>query len=375
MNTKLVTLVVVTLVVVLASYIVLEVKTPDEKQPSHLYPQLADKLTEINKIELTNADHTLSLSREDSTWKVDQLDGYPALLEKIKSTLVGVSDLKIVAKKTDNPDLYPKLGVEEPDQPGAQSVKIIFKDETDQTLVDLIVGLKRKSKAASHQQGLYVRKNDDPDSYLVTGQLDVSAEKFDWYDSKLFDIQDVKIKEAAVNHADGENYRVLRKSPEAEFELTPLNGKKKPTPVVLNPFGLLLENMTALDVKTTSPTAKPEVETVLYSFEGVTTKFNIFKENDTPYVSIAFEYSPPPMPEQDTENKNSEAETEDSSEDSATKADNEAQKRETYQKLATSLNEKLAGWMFEIPDYKYTIISKRLKALTDLSTNKETKKE
>ena len=89
-------------------------------------------------------------------WAVESADDYPAKIDRIKDVVVSMSQLKILATKTDNPNLYPDLGVEGPESKNTSSLLLTLSDQSGATLASLIVGKPRKNSAGSTRPNLYV---------------------------------------------------------------------------------------------------------------------------------------------------------------------------------------------------------------------------
>ena len=51
-----------------------------------------------------------TLLRSDAIWSVVERDGYPADVEKVRHTLIGLAEARIVEAKTANPEFYDPTG-------------------------------------------------------------------------------------------------------------------------------------------------------------------------------------------------------------------------------------------------------------------------
>lgn len=337
-NNKLIALVCITVVAVLVSYAAISSRKPETQTKSLFFPELQEQLGNIAKIEIQDNQNSLSFSREENDWTVDNLDNYPALPQKIKSTVIGVSELRIVSPKTTDPQFYGQLGVEDPSAEGAQSLLLKLYGENDQMVADLIVGLPRKSKAAAYNPGLYVRRPNEAQSYLVEGLLQINTTITDWYETALFDITYVKISEVEVTHPDGDSYSVVKTDQDqSKFQLLPLPKEEKAvSEVILNRFGSLLNDFQSLSVQKQMDTSQePSIKINIASFEGLNATIHAFQKDDLPYATFQFEFK---KPEQDADDNTNSIDLQDN---------------------VDKLNAKLSGWLFQIPDFKYDVFKNK----------------
>ena len=119
---KLLPLFVITVIVVAVAIFTTNRKMPTtEKQKTVLFPDFNAVINNVNRISIKQGKDTLTVINEDGKWKVKEAGGYPALFSKVKQTAVAVNEMKVISKKTENPALYVKLGVEDPASDDAKS--------------------------------------------------------------------------------------------------------------------------------------------------------------------------------------------------------------------------------------------------------------
>src|ERR1700737_2409494 len=79
------------------------------------FPVLAAKLGEVASVTVSRNGTTMTLIRDRDSWLVAEKGNYPANAAKISQIVRAMADLTLVEPKTQNPDLYPRLDVENPD--------------------------------------------------------------------------------------------------------------------------------------------------------------------------------------------------------------------------------------------------------------------
>ena len=104
-------------VVVIAIALLVPRQTVRQETPHAglLLPDLATAVNEVNRLEIISAGNqpVATLEKGDQAWTVNELSGYPADWNTVRGVLAGLSEARVVEPKTDNPDFYPRLGVED----------------------------------------------------------------------------------------------------------------------------------------------------------------------------------------------------------------------------------------------------------------------
>jgi len=382
---KLIVLSLITITVIVAATIFANLRAPQsEKQKVSFFPELTKKIESVNHISIKGYNDSINLTRKnDATgkpsgnWGIDEFDGYPALPDKIKSTVLGAADLKINAPKTALPRLYHRLGVEGPEFEDTTSLLLTLADSNKNKIIEVIVGKPRLSSSAKNTSGLYVREPEKEKSYLVNGVLNISAIKTNWIKRSLFDIPAEAVKSVSVNHADGDSYTLYKNEKGQEyFELedTP-NNQELASELIINRFGTILQDLqisgarsstilpldpgyclgdncpggeTRNDVFATNSLTRELDSTIkVMTFEGIVVRIRSFKHDGIAYASFKFSYN-----EEIGKNNNK-----------------EEVKNEDIKTYIANLNldtttPMRTPWWFEIPEFKYDIIKTRSDKIT-----------
>ena len=232
MNTKTLTILGVLAVVGLAgAYIATRPaasQRPDSKSDSatggtgtQLFPDLASKADSIATIVVKRAPTEITIQKQGQTWIVADKAGYPAKPEAVRALLIGLSQLKLDEPKTQRPDQYPKLGVDDPiapppdaaDKAVPQSALVTLRDSAGKELAAVILGNPKyggQGVVGSGTSGVYVRKPGDKQSWLAIGQVELPRDSIGWLESKFADIKRERIKSVVVTHPGGGTVSVLR---------------------------------------------------------------------------------------------------------------------------------------------------------------------
>lgn len=338
---KLIVLTLITVVVIIAASVFVKLRAPQSgKERAAFFPGLSSEIEAINHISIKGYAGAINLSRINDSWVVDEFDGYPALPDKVKSTVLGAADLKINAPKTTLPRLYSRLGVEGPEVEDSTSLLLSFKDAERNSIVEMIVGKLRLSSASQSTPGLYIRKPNDEQSYLVDGVVDITASKTDWIERSIFDIPAEAIRAVRVEHADGDTYTLFKNEKgQEQFSLENLPaGKKLASDLIINRYGSILEDIQINGARSKEKLQKQEnsINVLIHTFEGTVVELVAFEHDDIPYGSFEFRFD-----------------------ESLLTGDEDQEKIDGVKAYVSNMNAQTLNWWYEIPPFKYDVIKKR----------------
>jgi len=311
-----------------------------------LFPTLADKINDVTRIEIKSSeDHDVILQKMDNgQWVVQSADNYPAQFEKVKDVVVSLSQLKILATKTDNPKLYPELGVEDPGigdsrSTNTRSLLLTLSDQSGTTLVSLIVGNPRKSGTGSNRPSLYVRKVDAKNALLVEGYLQLKSNNNAWYERNVIHIPASRIQSVDVVKSNGEHL-LIKKRAEGDTDFKVIKGNTASPSVLLNKSGTFFEDMNVEGVHAADNFEFPDDATIttFTTFNGlVITVKNVFRDGKAfAHFSFTATTSSSPL--------NTEADS------GIPESNSESISAEEESQL---WNQFLSHWVYEIPEFKY----------------------
>lgn len=291
MNNKHITVVILTIIVAAAAIIVSQQRAPQtSREKIALFPELAEQVNDVSKLVIRDARNTLTIRRAAGNWSVAEADDYPALVDEVKQTVLAVSDLTIIGEKTKNPDLYQRLGVEDPDNKGATSHSLTLTGNEDE-VAGLIVGKARRSKSAAGAPGLYVRIPGQPQALLVEGRLSVSADIIHWIKRDVIDIEGDRVSAVRLQPADGTEVFLTRENLTDDLMLQDVpEGKEQESDYQIGRMATVLENVYVEGVKNeenmdfTRPAAIVNVTT----FDGLTADIEVVKNGDQSYARFSF---------------------------------------------------------------------------------------
>ena len=150
------------------------------------------------------------VAKVDGLWRIPSHDNYPAeasdRLATTASSIIGIERESLAGRGKND---YERLGVVDPlseeiDDPEAVGQRLTLKDDNDEALADYIIGnqvedvalsaLDRSFESGQNRQTyFYVRRADEPQTYIVPLKLELSTKFSDWIDPDLlrFDTSDL----------------------------------------------------------------------------------------------------------------------------------------------------------------------------------------
>lgn len=359
MTGRFLTLLLVTLMTGAAALVVLRSDRGDivpgyEGRP--LFPGLYDRVNDVQFLTVTTVDGRLTLRHGEEGWIVDELGGYPADFDVVKSLVVGLAELERVEPKTRRSDRFAKLGVEGPDvgEPGSLSLRLELSSGSS-ALADVILG-----NPAGPPPGLYVRKSKDDQSWLARGDLQPPRQAVECVNADLFDVPLDRLARVVIEHADGDLVSVSRDGPDdGTWHLRDLpEGREPASPSVARTIAAFPTRLTLESVLRADEAPLPEGPSVatFTAFDGLVVTVTFAPVDERTRATFHFDVDEAIVAE--TAAPADEGD-EDNTTDGVAAAVSEAVRTEVAE-----LNERLGPWVFVLPEWKSDNLDKRLDDVT-----------
>ncbi len=157
-------------------------------------------------------------------------------------------------------------------------------------LARLIVGKRRYDRLGAGNDGIYVRKPGDPQSWLARGALDFSDDVANWLDRRIVDLPDSRIAKVSLTQPDGTNLILSRAAPDAKFAVTgaPANAKYKSDTALGEP-AMALETLDLDDVQPAAKLPVPDKGATAASyttFDGLTVDLKLFQHDNKDWIAL-----------------------------------------------------------------------------------------
>lgn len=172
-------------------------KSSPESDDEALLPGLADRVNEIEALEIVGPGGTVaSLHRERDRWRLREKHDYEADFARIHELLRDLARARRLEAKTDNPEWFGRLGVDELGAAGADGVAVRFPESE---LPGVIIG-----KRDPAEIGRYVRVEDESRAWLIGQNIDLPVERMEWLERAIMDIPPSDIAAVTIRHPGGD---------------------------------------------------------------------------------------------------------------------------------------------------------------------------
>lgn len=283
-------------------------------------PGLEQKVNAVSEVDLRRGDGTrTSLKKASAGWVVGERD-WAADPDKVRKLLLDLGALNVVEEKTRLPANYSQLGVEDVSTPKATGTQIDV--VTPGRTFALIVG-----KTSSGKSG-YVRVAGTEPSLLAAPLLTPDADPKSWLERALVDLPQTRIRQVDEKPAAGPSFSATReKKEQPDFTVAPIpKGRQLTSAGAADSIAASLGALTLEDVHKAAAAADAKISRAVFrTFDGLELELTGRKDGTRALIRLAAR---------------------------STARDAEAE--------AHALDTRLAGWEFEIPDYKYGAIFRTL---------------
>lgn len=252
-------------------------------------PGLAGKLGDVASVEVWRRGLDLTFVRDGDKWLVAQKGNYPADAGKVRRIVLALSDMTLVEPKTSEPGLYPRLEVGDPDK--GKSTLVTLKDKSGADIARLIVGKRRYDRLGAGNDGVYVRRPGDPQSWLARGSLDLSDDLANWLARRIVDIPDSRFAKIVLTQPDGTMLILSRTKPAASFAVeNPPKDAKYKSETALGEPAMALETLDLEDVEPAAKLPVPEKGVTAASFttfDGLAIDVKLFQHDNKDWITVA----------------------------------------------------------------------------------------
>ncbi|PIR37413.1 MAG: hypothetical protein COV35_09990 [Alphaproteobacteria bacterium CG11_big_fil_rev_8_21_14_0_20_39_49] len=241
---KLLILASLTLTVLAYMFYIVSDKSVDEYEKPRLFfiEELQGKAEDVATIVVYNKDNRITIRKRGGKWIIEKMYDYVVDEAIINKLIVNVQELKVVEKKTENPERFEDLGVLGEIKED-YAVRVVMSDATEDIVyADFIRGKQRAFGKLSNENAIYVRKTDENQVWLVKGDLgyDISINTF--LNRPEYDIAKERVMKATYTPQHGEEYEITRMMPTVDFDITAPSGKEPESKNQLNKMGEVLDD-------------------------------------------------------------------------------------------------------------------------------------
>ena len=171
-------------------------------------PVLVERLGEVDSLVIRDAGNRLTVRRVEGGWGLAERNDYPVPPDKIRELVRAMVQLEKTEAKTERPEQYSRLGVEDVDAPDSKSKEIVLQTAAGSPVARLIVG--NAAAGVGAEGGTYVRVPGDKQTWLARGTLNASVAPRDWVERRLLEIPEADIKQVKIVQPGGTTLTAIR---------------------------------------------------------------------------------------------------------------------------------------------------------------------
>ena len=309
-----------------------------------LLPGISAQVNDVDRVEIITAgNQTLAtLVKTEQNWQFEQMGGYRADWSKLRTLLADLTQARVVEVKTDKPEYYARLGVED-----------VAAEDAGSVLVKLSIGDRTSSVLVGHQAqgrpGQYVRLQNAAASALVDRNINISLEAMDWADSSIIDISAAEVAEVEIIHPRGERVLVTRISADqTDFDLVgqPFDREIKSSWAV-NSLGSVFVMLKMKSVRSQgSMDWSDAIKMRLLMFSGVEIMADVMAVREEYWLRLRASH-----PASEVIGKQAEA-----NDISIEQQEIEDRARKDVAKIVSDINQTTKGWVYAISKQKYDVM-------------------
>ena len=261
-------------------------------EPETFLPGIASRIGGATRIHVAGKNVSFDVVKSKSGWVLPARGGYPASFDEVQKTLVSLAGLETVAPKTARPDWFHYVGL---DVPPKGSGVLISVGDAQGTIAAVIFGKPEDIGDASGALGLFARKANENQSWLVRSVFQPKASVSDWIDKNVLSVDRARIAETDVTPIAGAAYIVKRDKPsDADFALASIpKGRSLSDPAAADPVAAAIADFAFDDVRPASAVDfSKAAHLVTKTFDGLTVSTDAVAQGSDTWVRLSAAAAP-----------------------------------------------------------------------------------
>ncbi len=308
-----------------------------EKEP--IFPAMNSKINDVTQISVEDKQGKVVIARKGDQWVMPERHDYPVSNEVVRDTLVGIAELKILEPKTKRPALYTRIQVDDLSVEKSLAKHLIVKGKDGEVLADALIGRRNFDTTGLTDEGRYVRRSGEEQSWLVAGRFDMPDAIKKWVGKEFMDVDDKRVDTATTVQPDGTKLIVVRaKQGETHFDVTNVpKGREVEYQIDVDNISDGIDKIELEDVKQAGEVDFPKdktIHTIYHTYDGLQVDVDLQGDDKTSIFWAKFKASVAP--------------------------DAKEEDKAARQAEADKINAAVSPWIYQIPAFKYRYMSRRL---------------
>jgi hypothetical protein len=149
-----------------------------EKEP--IFPAMHDKVNEVTELLYEDKQVRIAVARKDGKFVLTERHDYPVSNEIVRELVIGLAELKVLEPKTKIEKLYTRIQVDDLAKEKSLAKHMVVKGKNGETLIDALIGRRNFDTTGLTDEGRYVRRSGEAQSWLVAGRFDIPDQIKKW---------------------------------------------------------------------------------------------------------------------------------------------------------------------------------------------------
>lgn len=260
------------------------------------FPELAAKSAAVQSILVQSKGQSFTLQKQGDTWGMTDKGGYAVNFDKVKDLVSKLAYFAVLEKKTDSPELFGKLELEDAGAEGTKSTRVTLSDASGTALADILLG-KNASGGGPGLSSMYVRRPGENQTYEVNGSVYIDGTASNWLDKQIVKLERARVHRAETLRGDGERLLISKASPdEKNFSVQDLPaGAELKWPGVADGIAGAMEYLNFDDVQAAGAVdfGAPQSSTMtLRTFDGLEVTVKVIEQEGKFYAQFGARFDP-----------------------------------------------------------------------------------
>lgn len=266
---------------------------PEVAVGAPLMPGLTEHINQVVAMTIAGGGGSVTVARpgpDSDRWTVADKANYPAALDQVRRTILGLDAAKTLEPRTVRPEQYGKLQV---DDAGAVHLSLRLADGS--ALPTVLVGKIVVSPNSDHPvHQFYARRAGEAQSWLAVGQVpSLTIDPMQWVDRTLPAVVARRVMTVTVSRPGVAPLTITRSdAKQPDFTVDGLKAGAKPKQATVNEWASAVEFLSFEDVAKQDPASQPRADTTfttIRTFDGVVLTVRIDRHDDKPWATFAAE--------------------------------------------------------------------------------------
>ncbi len=284
----------VSMVLALVALDVQQDEVAPRNTPQSLFPNLVSRASNIARIHVASRRGAFDIVLMPyKGWVIPSRSDYPASYELARETVVGMAALLTIEPKTARADWLHFVDLDAP--PKGNGTQITLMDDKNNIIASLIAGKSVDIGDPGGMVGLFARKADSTQSWLVKSPVEFKSDPSDWMDRHVMAIDRARIAETDVDPVGAASYEAHRATPsDPDFTITDLPaGRELADPTAADQVAAAAANFTFLDARPTKDMDFGDAARfITKTFDGLSVTIETLRLGADYWATVSAEASP-----------------------------------------------------------------------------------